>query len=188
MEGILKGMKAYGKFLIHKEQKMKKTTLTFIQAAIFLAAHQASALEEYSVNYLIHGNSCFSTTSGEEAHYAQWGAGAVGTALDVTCPLMLQSDQSPHSINLLIRGYDRSSIDNVSCRISSTNNDGQNEISATASMTDNSQAYLAASTTLSIPGGFDNLSLKCHLPAYTASGYSHLNSINLTAWYYSYPH
>ncbi|HKP96175.1 MAG TPA: hypothetical protein VJ385_10490 [Fibrobacteria bacterium] len=156
---------------------MKKTILTFTLSMVCLAAYPAAVQGYYYNTYLIHGNGCFSITSGEEAHYSLWGAGAIGTALDVTCPIVLP-DQNYSNAEISVNGYNRSSTDGISCRISGTNYDGGNEASGTATLSVNQQPLQVASASVSLSNN-RWLSLKCHLPAYTALGYSHLHSIQL---------
>ncbi|HKP96177.1 MAG TPA: hypothetical protein VJ385_10500 [Fibrobacteria bacterium] len=150
---------------------MKKTILVLILATVFLTAGPASAFEDY---YLISGNDCFSTTSGEEAHYSQWGAGAAGTALDVTCPLMLTDWNFAHAY-ITVRGYNRSSSDHISCTISNSKAGGSDETSATAYLPYDSWSFQSASAQIQ-PTDAEYVSLMCHLPAY-ATGDSHLTSI-----------
>ena len=128
--------------------------------------------------FIMHGGSCYSITSGLSANVTQFGVNAGSTALNVVCPLLLPA-QNYVSMTLEVEGYNRSSSDHVSCSIFGTDTSGNQLVGGAATLSSNMQAVQIQTVTISTPASPMPL-VSCHLPAQTASGFSHVTNLFLT--------
>ena len=161
---------------------MKNLTLAMAFAAAALGARPAAALTY--LDFTLQGSSCVSKTSGTAAGISQFGVNADGTALDVVCSLTLPAHRYTYA-NMQIFGYNRSSAEKLSCTVSATDYVGGTYTPITVTLPNNSPypqtAYASATFASLWPATF--LSISCHLPAVTESGYSHLTAIYLQTGY-----
>lgn len=161
---------------------MNKLSFALALATALVTARTASATT-YN-DYQMQGVSCVSATAGKTPAYSQYGVNSSTTAMDVTCPINLPAHLYTYAY-INVGGYNRSSVDKISCSIVGTQGDGNNPIVGTASLNSNSP-YFQLSTASMYPStslGNSVLYLYCHLPAPTAQGLSHLTSIFLTTGY-----
>ena len=161
---------------------MNKLSLALALATALVTARTASATT-YN-DYQIQGVSCFSATAGKTPAYSQYGVNSSTTAMDVSCPIILPGHNYSYGY-IQLDGYNRSSVDKISCSIVGTQGDGNNPVVGTAYLSANSPSFQASSVSI-YPNTslFNNVMyLYCHLPAPTAQGYSHLTSIFLTTGY-----
>ena len=160
---------------------MKFYCTLFLGAACLLVSTWASATTYKGYN--IHGNSCTSTTQGATPIYSQYGPYAPGlNAINMTCPVTVPSENYTYAY-LLVNGYNRNSVDHLSCTIAGTDYQGTNLISATATLPYTQSSSQVWSTSISPSAGNSVLYVTCHLPALSAAGYSHLTYIWLDLGY-----
>jgi hypothetical protein len=159
---------------------MKTLRIAIVLASALLGIKSASATTYQS--YDIHASNCVSATAGAVPQYANFGVTALSSALQVVCPLSLPAQSYTYAY-IFVEGYNRSGTDHVSCTIMGTAPDGTNASSSNAALPLNQSASQFNTTSISPAAGNGLLSLQCHLPAPTASGYSYLSYIGLTVGY-----
>jgi hypothetical protein len=159
---------------MRKTERKRKMVAGLAMVVAVLAGRVASATT-YD-EYQLHGSSCVSITSGAVPGYSWYGVNAAAVPIDVTCPVLLPAFSYTYAY-MLVEGYNRSSSDHLSCTFTGSDFDGTNPVSGVATLTANaSSPQIAVATTNAL---FAPLFITCHLPAHTASGYSHLTSIFL---------
>lgn len=162
---------------------MKALIRIFAVSIFLIVSHQASAVTYQW--YQIHGNTCTSISQGLTPTYNQYGVNAPGaSAIAVTCPVILPSQNYVYAY-IQVVGYNRNSVNKLSCTINGARYDGANYIWATATLPNNLASYQIATNSISptVAASNNNLSVTCYLPAATASGLSHLTEIFLYVGY-----
>ena len=163
---------------------MRKLAFAVVIAVGCLAVEPASAATS---PYVIHGSSCTSmwrpiSERGLAVvalpHVSQYGVNADIWAIDVTCPIVLPW-MDYKSVYLGIQGYNRSSKDPLSCRITSTDGSGLYVNYEQAVLQSDSPVSQSVSTQrMNLVAGA-SVYVTCHLPAQTPSGASHLSLLFL---------
>ena len=161
---------------------MKKLSLALGLAAVLMGAHSASAATE---SLLIHGSSCFNTTTGVNILYSQWGPynPSTTTGVTVNCPVSMPS-QNYTSMYLQISGWSRNnSANKLSCTINNTAYDGYNRTSNTATIAYNTGFALTATT--SISPSWQNVwpYVTCYIPPNNGNGLSYLSTVYVQGTY-----
>lgn len=155
---------------------------SFLLAVAVLGARAASAA---TVDVLIHGNSCVSTTPGVTPVYTQYGIynGSTTTALNVTCPISLPNHNYTSGY-IQMTAWTRNSPDAVFCNFSATDAFGNSPYStrATAYYNQGNPQIVGANLGGNVSSPY--LYLTCHIPMQSAAlGKSYLSSIYLAASY-----
>jgi hypothetical protein len=139
-----------------------------------------------TLDYQIHGNSCFyqDGSGGTTPAYSEFGVTntSSSSATDVVCPFILPS-QNYTSGYIFIVGYNRNSSYSTYCSLYSTTDDGASLQTATATMSGNMSSYNDASATLTVANSATYFYVTCQIAPSTASGQSYVSSIYLQMVY-----
>lgn len=159
---------------------LKNLSKILVLAAALAGARAATA---GNVTYMIHGNSCVSTTSGLPGVYTQWGPynGSTTTAMNLTCPVPVLNNYYT-SVWAEVIAYNRSTADKVFCNIASTDGNGNNLKSQQA------QVSYAPGVNTGITSFNSNVAtnmwyVTCHIPMSGANGTSYLTGVYLSLSY-----
>jgi len=162
----------------HKGVAMKRLMFGAVVVVIGLSAASA-----YANQYLIHGSSCFPTSTNPVIH-GSYGV-TVGTgspAVDVICPLhTISTAPATATVTFQMNAWDRSSTDDVYCSLFVTNNSGATLSVLAVSTSGASIPEQSAATTT---GGYANnqfFYIQCHIPAVDTLGGSYLNALYVTS-------
>ncbi len=153
---------------------MKHFAKVLAVAAAVLGAKSVSA---GYIEQTIQGNSCVSTTPGNDPVYSQWGPynNSTTTPMMLTCPISVPT-QNYYYGQIITSGWTRHSSDQVYCNFGGTDKFGNGNTSVQAKVPYNGGANSGLAN-LNLPAGSTYLSVTCHLPVATNPGKSYLSSI-----------
>jgi hypothetical protein len=159
---------------------LKNVSKFLILAAALAGARAASA---GNVTYMIHGNSCVSSTPGLIATPTQWGPYNANTAsaMNLTCPMPVLNNYYT-SVWAEVIGYSRNTADKLFCTIASTDGNGNNLKSQQA------QVSYAPGVNTAITSFNSNVAtnmwyVTCHIPYSGANGTSYLTGVYVSLSY-----
>lgn len=160
---------------------MKNVTKALVLAGALIAARAESA---GTADFLIHGNSCVSTTPGVSPIYTQWGPynPSSTSAMMLSCPVPFPNHNYTSGY-MQVSAWTRNTGDQVFCNYAGTDNYGGNLTYVQAKVPYSGGGPNLGTASLYLTNSSDFLYVTCHIPMATGNGYSYLSTIYVSGNY-----